>query len=96
MIPVCKDTEHDGSKSMWFFKEGRYTRLDEKGNLKGSISGQNMPNPNDTWKTRCEASGAVYPSDSVSHPKTGELIRLKPTEASFALFQHWEGLKCQA
>ena len=96
MEVVCKDTEANGQKSMWFFDKGKYVRQDEKGHVKGSITGQNIPNPDELWRVRCEANGAVYPADSISHPKTGQPIRLKPTEATFRLFEHWQGVQsCQ-
>jgi hypothetical protein len=78
---------------MWFFTEGAYIRHDQKGAIKGRITGQNIPNPNETWKARCEAFGATYPMDAISHPTTGEHIRLKPTEAAFKIFEHWENAR---
>lgn len=78
---------------MWFFDQGKYTRKDEKGNIKGVITGANIPNPVEMWRARCDANGAEYPSDSISHPKTGRAIRLKPTEAVFKLFEHWQGVQ---
>lgn len=96
MIPVCKDTEANGASSMWFFAAGCYTRRDHKGAIKGHITGQNIPNPNEVWKARCEALGGVYPCESVSHPQTGQIVRLRPTEAAFRLFEHWQGVQAHA
>ena len=97
MIPVVKDIESNGYQSMWFYTEGKYVRHDQKGDIKGQITGKNLPNPIETWKARCEANGGTYPSDTVQHPKTGQTIRLKPTEAAFRLFEHWQGVQaaCQ-
>ena len=81
---------------MWFYTEGKYIRHDSKGNLKGQITGQNLPNPQELWKSRCEANGGVYPSESVPHPQTGQIIRLKPTEAHFKMFEHWQGVQADA
>ena len=92
MIPVCKDAEANGAPSMWFFTDGVYTRHDKQGAIKGRITGENMPNPIETWKARCEALGGVFPCESLPHPGTGEIVRLKPTEAAFKLFDHWQGV----
>lgn len=93
MIPVCSDIENNGDKSMWFYTEGKYVRHDQKGNIQAQIKGASLPNPQELWKQRCEANGGIYPSESVPHPKTGQAIRLKPTEATFKLFEHWQGVQ---
>lgn len=95
MVPVCTDTENDGSKSMWFFAKGVYTRL-FNGEIKGRITGENLPNPSELWRQRCETAGAPFPSEIITHPTTHMPIRLKPTEAAFKLFEHWQGAQeCQ-
>lgn len=96
MIPVCKDLENNGDKSVWFYSDGEYIRHDQKGAIKGRITGKNIPNPQEVWKARCEALGGVYPCESVSHPATGETVRLKPTEAAFKLFEHYQGVQANA
>lgn len=96
MIPVCKDTEFNGDQSIWFYAKGTYQRHDGKGNIKGKITGENIPNPQELWKTRCKESGGVFPCESIPHPKTGNIIRLKPTEAAFKLFEHWQGVQADA
>lgn len=96
MIPVCKDTEENGDTSLWFYNQGAYSRHDSKGNLKGQITGKNVPNPVEVWKARCEALGGVFPCESVPHPGTGQIVRLKPTEAAFKLFEHWQGVQADA
>ncbi len=89
MIEVCKDIENNGEKSVWSYEDGKYFRHDSAGVLKGQITGQNLPNATQLWQGRCEAYGAEYPSDTIQHPKTGQTIRLRPTEATFKLFEHW-------
>lgn len=96
MVPVCKDIEPNGEKSTWFYVDGWYVRHDCKGDIKGKITGKNLPNPQELWKSRCEEIGGVYPDETVSHPKTGQPIRLKPTEATFKLFEHWQGVQADA
>ena len=93
MQVVCKDTEADGSPSVWFYADGMYKRLDEKGNAQGLIAGNQIPNPEKLWQTRCEAAGRIYPCDSVQNPQTGNVTRLKPADATFALWNHWQGVK---
>ena len=92
MIPVCRDIESNGDSSMWFYVEGKYVRQDKKGTLKGQISGQAIPNPDTIWRQRCAEMGAQYPDEEIQHPKTGNQIRLKPTEAAFRLFEHWNNI----
>ncbi len=96
MIPVCKDIESNGDRSMWFYDDGKYSRFDGKRNLMGHISGQHIPNPQELWKERCTTNGAAYPAETVAHPHTGQTIRLKPTEAVFKLFEHWQGVQSHA
>lgn len=91
MIPVCKDMEANGEKSMWFYAEEKYSRYDSKRNLKGQITGKNLPNPQELWKARCETHGGAYPAETVQS-QSGETIRLKPTEAAFKLFEHWQNI----
>ena len=96
MIAVCRDIEFNGDTSMWFYTEGGYVRHDSKGNVKGKITGENLPEPEELWKARCKEYGAAYPSDTIPHPKTGVEIRLRPTQALFELFAHWQGVQtCQ-
>lgn len=95
MIPVCKDVEMNGDTSLWFYANGTYFRHDKTGTLKGRITGKNIPNPNEVWKTRCDENGAKYPCDKIPHNGTGEIIRLKPTEAAFKLFEHWQSVTAQ-
>lgn len=96
MITVCHDIEFNGAKSMWFYTGEKYVRHDSKGNIQGQITGENLPDAQELWKARCKAFGAAYPCDSISHPTTGEAIRLKPTEAVFKLYDHWQGVKANA
>lgn len=86
---VCEDVEYNGDKSEWFYNKGEYSRFDKKGNLCGKIRGENVPNPMDIWKIRADALGSAL-TDTCVNPKTGVTVRLKPTEAVFKIFEHWE------
>lgn len=91
MIPVCKDIEANGEASFWFFSEGVYVRL-QRGQERARITGKNLPDPMLLWKQRCEANGAQWPCNAIVNPASrGQEIRLKPTPAAFALFDHWQG-----
>lgn len=92
MIPVCQDIEFSGEKTIWFFDEGEYIRKNERGETKSRISGLNLPNPEEMWRARCQSFGVDYPAETTEHPKTKKTIRLKPTEAVFKLFSHWESV----
>ena len=90
MEVVCKDTEANGDPSVWFYDAGFYTRRDSKGAAQGIIAGNQIPNPEELWKARCEAVGKPYPCDSIQNPQTGSVKRIKPADATFALWNHWQ------
>jgi len=90
MIQVCDDTEFNGEKTTWFFENGRYIKKNKNDTVVAAIAGEYLPDPDELWKNRCKSIGAEYPSVSTLHPKTGKAIRLKPSEATFELFDHWE------
>lgn len=94
MIEVCEDREYNGLKSTWFYNKGEFLRYDALGGLWGRIKGENLPNPMETWRARAKMFGSPL-ADTCKHPKTGMEIRLKPTEATFRLFEYWEQV-CQA
>lgn len=90
MEPVCKDIEANGEESFWFFAEGIYVRL-AGGKQVAAITGKNLPNPVDLWRARCASLGVKFPAKSAAHPMArGQEVRLKPTDAAFALFDHWQ------
>lgn len=93
MQVVCKDTEANGQPSMWFYDAGKYSRRDEAGDIKAIINGKEIPDPSALWDSRCQAAGATSGSVQVLNQKTGQTVRLKPTEATFALFNHWQGVQ---
>ena len=93
MMEVCTDVEFNGDKSHWFYSGDKYIRKLSNGAVMAEI--KDIPDPYELWKHRCNTYGAAYPAESIFHPKTGREIRLKPTEAVFKLFSHWEQVKCQ-
>lgn len=87
-MPVCRDIEANGEGSFWFFSEGFYIRK-KAGEMLARISGKSLPDPDLIWRARCEQHGAPLNSETINHPKTGKTLRLKPTDATFRLFEHW-------
>ena len=89
-MEVCKDIEFNGEGTTWHFHAGRYIKKNKHNEIVAAVAGEYLPDPEELWKNRCRAIGAEYPSASTIHPKTGKAIRLKPSEATFALYAHWE------
>lgn len=91
MIPVCQDFEKNGDKSLWFYNEGQYVRHDKRGKIVGIINGKELPDPDYLWKARCEQMQVDLGTEIFSH--MGKNLRLKPTDAIFSLFKHWQRMK---
>ncbi len=86
MIPVCKDVEADGVESFWFYAKGFYVKM-VAGKERAKISGEFLPDPVELWRGRCDAAGKP-----MGTPES-DGARLKPTAATFKLFEHWGRLR---
>lgn len=90
MQHVCDDMDYDG-KSSWSYDDERqmYVRMQD-GVMQREIHGQQIPNPVALWKEKCKQVGVEYP-EKVARLPNGNILRLKPTEATFKLWEHWNG-----
>lgn len=84
MPQIC--TDNNGATT-WHFNPatGRFFRTNEAGADLGRISGFDIPNPDILWKTRCDSRQIATTSI--------EGLKLKPTDATYALFNYWQGVK---
>lgn len=80
MEHVCEDVNSD---SEWKFDSDnhRYVRFDANGKLMSHIRGESLPNPDILWQKRVKIYGRQS-RDAV-----------KPQAATYALWQHWQGVK---
>lgn len=85
---VCDDA--GGSK--WYFQDGKYIREGKGGGFKiAQIRGKSLPDPVELWAMRCDKYG--LPHDRIEVHVGNAIVRLKPTNATFALYKHWQEVK---
>lgn len=83
MKVICQDS----GGTQWEFENGRYFRKDGSGTILGRISGANLPDPFKMWAARCENHGVPMGTEELN--EQGKSVRLKPSEAVFNLWSHW-------
>lgn len=72
--------------SVWKYLDGKYYRFDDNGNLLAKIRLSSIPDPFKRWEMNAAVWGYAPPSEVAIHPQTGREIRLKPSNATFALW----------
>lgn len=77
----------DEGNTTWSFLDGKYYRFNDNGNLIAKISLESLPDPYRMWQQRAEVWGTSPPAEVAVHPQTGREIRLKPSNATFALWE---------
>lgn len=73
---VCKDPSGDD----WHYDNEKYYRM-RNGVEMSRLSGKYLPDPFRLWKAKSRQAGSE-----------NCLPQYKPSEAIFAMFQHWEGV----
>lgn len=81
---VIRDIHGGG---MWRFDDAanKYIRLQEDGTVSGLIEGRFLPDPAILWQARLDRADVARSSDA------GQAM--KPAPATFALWDHWQGVK---
>lgn len=81
-MDVCKD-----GNSTWAYdaESLSYSRTSPDGVTIGRLKGEYLPNPDALWKGRCDARGVATTSI--------DGMKLRPQDATYALWNHWQGVK---
>ena len=69
---------NDPSGHKWYYENEKYIRMNGDKEV-ASISGKYIPDPVNLWEARSRAHGSEQC-----------LPEYRPTDATFALFKHWE------
>ena len=82
LVFVTKDVN---GPSDWFYDalEQKYWRKDGDGNFMARVSGKYLPDPDKLWADKLSR---------FQNPSQDEKDALKPQQATFTLWEHWQGV----